>query len=705
MSGVGTITRQSRHSIQSASAAKVCPSAVNVVLVAAVALAFGVRPAFAYVDPSVVTYTIQALAAVAVALSAVAGVAFRRTRGVFMKLLGIDEDAGKIEEPEVSRIDPAAKAAADAAAVESFAAAKRPAEEKPLIWRTRFFWALLASGFLCLTVLIVSPVEIVASSASSLTFGLADVWWLILGSGVAAAVLLALVVSALRGRAFRVAIAVICAVGVCAWLQAIALNKGLPVADGRAVPWHDYTTITVISAAVWVCALAVAITLALRVPKVFRALATALCTLIAIIQVIGAASLVINPTGGSILGNPDTIVATGEGLYTVSSKDNVIVFILDTMDSGHILNQLEDDPNLLDDFKGFTYYADSTGKMIPTHNAIPTLLSGHSMADYGDYWTWANNMYPDSTFLDDMLDAGYELGIYSCESFWNNETGEYLAERTINIHTASAGEGVAPDPVGTIRILWRCSFYRGSTWLLKRFFWFYTDQLNNSMIADDASVFNESAPYTYDDARWYRNLQQEGLSVVEGGENGCFRLIHLLGSHEPFLIDEYGINRSPFNTTEEQQTKGSLLMVSDYLQMLRDLGLYDDATIIVTADHGEWYYTAEHLKHPSCPIMMIKPGGQTAEEAAADLVFSDVPVSHDDFQSTVLQAMGASDEVVSRYGTSILDLDDSPRIRTYITSRWLSYDNHREVMDEYEIDGYALDINNWEYTGRSWYGA
>ena len=674
-------------------------------LVAVVALVSFARPAFAYVDPSVVTYTIQALAAVAVALSAVAGVAFRRSRGVLFKLLGIDEDADKVEEPEVMRIEPIAKEAADSAAVEAFEAASRPAEEQPLPWRMRLFWAALAAGFLSLTLFIVSPVEIVASSASSLTFGLADVWWLILGSGILVAVLLAFAISALRGKAFRVAIAVVLAVGVCAWLQAIALNKGLPVADGRAVPWHDYTTITVISAAVWVCALAVAITLALRVPKVFRALATALCALVAIIQLIGAASLVINPTGSSILGNPDTIVATGEGLYTVSSKDNVIVFILDTMDSGHVLEFLDDDPELLDAFTGFTYYADSTGKMIPTHNAVPTLLTAHSMADYGDYWTWANNMYPDSTFLDDMLAAGYDLGIYSCESFWNNETGEYLAERTINIHAASAGEGVAPDPVGTIRILWRCAFYRGSTWLLKRFFWFYTDQLNNSMIADDASVFNETAPYTYDDARWYRNLQNVGLSTVEGGECGSFRFIHLLGSHEPFLVDENGVNVSPFNTTEERQTKGSLLMVGEYLQQLRDLGLYDDATIIVTADHGEWYYTAEHLKHPSCPIMMIKPGGQTAEEAAAPLAFSNVPVSHDDFQSTVLEAMGASDEVVSRYGTSILDLDNSPRIRTYITSRWLSYDDHREVLDEYVIDGYALDINNWEYSGRSWYGA
>ena len=683
----------------------VVPFALNVALVAAVALVAFARPAKAYVDPSVVTYTIQALAAVAVALSAVAGVAFRRSRGVLFRLLGIDEDAGKIAEPDVSRIDPSEKEAADAAAVEAFAEATRPAAEKPLRWRARFFWALLASAFLCLTVFVVSPVEIVASNSAYITYGLIDVWPIILCSALVATLVLALVLSAFRGRAFRVAIAVVCAVGVCSWLQAVALNKGLPVADGRAVPWEDFDTIRIISTVVWVSGIAIAVALSLKAPRVFRALATAVCAILAIAQIVGAASLVIDPNGDTILSDPETIVVTNEGLYTVSAKDNVIVFILDTTDAGHVLEMLDHNPDMLSGFTGFTYYENSTANTIPTHNAIPSLLSASTMADYdGEYYTWAAKMYEDSTFLDDMLDAGYDLGIYSCESFYDQKSAAYVAERAYNIHAASEGEGMSPDVFGTIRVLWKASIYRNSTWLLKPYFWFYTDDVNNQMIAAEESAFNEHTPYSYDDARWYRNLQAEGLTTVEGGENGSFRFIHLLGSHEPFLVDENGINVSPAPVTEEEQTIGVFRMVEEYLQDLRDLGLYDDATIIVTADHGEWYYTADPLESPSCPIMMVKPGHQTAEEAAAPLEFSDVPVAHADFQSTVLQAMGASDEVVAAYGTSILDADDSPRVRYYLTSRWLTYDNHQEIFDEYEIDGNALDLNNWHLTGRSWKG-
>ena len=673
-----------------------------VAFVAAVAIVAGVRPALAYVDPSVVTYTIQALAAVAVALSAVAGVAFRRSRGVIFKLLGIDEDAGKVTEPEVSAIDPAEKAQADAAAIASFEVAAHPAETQTLTWRGRLWRALLASGFLCLTVLIVSPIEIVSSSSTSLIFGLADVWPIILCSALLVAILLGLVASAVRGRAFLVVIAVICALGVCAWLQVVALNRGLPIADGRTVPWEDYTKITLVSGAVWACVIAASVVLALKAPQVFRVVATSLCSLLAIIQIVGAGSLVINDTKGPLFNNAESIVVTNEGLYSVSPKNNVIVFVLDTSDAKVFLAMLEEYPDLLDEFTGFTFYPDSTGKMIPTHNAIPALLSGSDVSDYDEYYTWFANMYQDSTFLDDMLNEGYDLGIYSTESIWNNRSGAYMQERTINIHPAY--EGISPDVFGTVSSLWRCAFYRDSTWLFKRFFWFYTDQINNSVIADDVSGFNEYAQYTYDDAKWYRNLQSEGLTDVDRGENGSFRLIHLLGSHTPYTLDENGINLSPQETNEWRQTAGVIRMVGDYFKQLKELGLYDGATIIVTADHGEWYYTAEHLQSSSCPIMFVKPGGQTAEEAKASLVISDVPVSHDDFQSTVLQAMGASDEVVASHGTSILDLDNSPRVRTYITSRWYTLEKHAEVFDQYEIDGYAPDIENWEYTGNSWKG-
>ena len=168
-----------------------------IVAATAAATAFP-APALAYVDPSVMTYTIQALAGVAVALSAVLGVAFRRSRRALMRLLRIDEDARKQAEPDLVAIDPDAAGASAAFAAEDEAAreAKRTllaqAAPKPLAWRGRFARALLASLFLVGTLFIVAPLEVVGQSTFGLLFGLlcapvclftaglhgAIVWWI-----------------------------------------------------------------------------------------------------------------------------------------------------------------------------------------------------------------------------------------------------------------------------------------------------------------------------------------------------------------------------------------------------------------------------------------------------------------------------------------------------------------------------------------------
>ena len=58
---------------------------------------------FAYVDPSVMSYTVQAIAGVAIALGVVFGVVWRRIKKGASKALGRDENAGKEFEDEVVR--------------------------------------------------------------------------------------------------------------------------------------------------------------------------------------------------------------------------------------------------------------------------------------------------------------------------------------------------------------------------------------------------------------------------------------------------------------------------------------------------------------------------------------------------------------------------------------------------------------------------
>ena len=57
---------------------------------------------FAYVDPSVMSYTVQAIAGVAIALGVVFGVVWRKIKRGAGKALGRDENSGKEVEDDVA---------------------------------------------------------------------------------------------------------------------------------------------------------------------------------------------------------------------------------------------------------------------------------------------------------------------------------------------------------------------------------------------------------------------------------------------------------------------------------------------------------------------------------------------------------------------------------------------------------------------------
>ncbi len=58
-------------------------------------------PAHAYLDPSVMTYTIQVVAGIVVAVGAVVGIYWRKAKKKVQDKLGIDENAKKEVEADV----------------------------------------------------------------------------------------------------------------------------------------------------------------------------------------------------------------------------------------------------------------------------------------------------------------------------------------------------------------------------------------------------------------------------------------------------------------------------------------------------------------------------------------------------------------------------------------------------------------------------
>lgn len=668
------------------------------------ALPFMTQPAYAYVDPSVMTYTIQALAGVAVALSAVLGVVFRKTRRKIFAMLKIDENAHKEVEPDVHRVIHGQRVSengyeehtaptADSGNGRQAAAERNQGSREHLRWRARLGYALLASIFLFYTLFVVAPFEIVASNSASLIMGIEDVGWYMVGFAGALAAACALLMSILRGRAFTVALVSVTAVAIGCYLQAMLMNQGLPTADGASIPWHDYTAVTFSTALVWIAIIAGLIILSRRFSRQVRFLGAAAAIALIAVQTVGVASLLVDPAAlrGEKL---DPIECTEDGLFELSPKNNVVVFVLDTYDTIDLKNVIELEPETTRPFEDFTFFENSTGSMIPTRYAVPYLLTDVTPQvgqTYDDYYA---DRYGNGRFIDDIHDTGYSIGIYS-DSIGADfiiPSERDMASKTINLHPTTTKHVNVP---GTIEILAKCALYRDMPWLLKPQFWFYTDEMNNKMVSTVEGTDDANTLYQMNDPAYYEKLKERKLSLVDDDTAGAFRFIHLTGAHYPYIMDENGIDIGEGNATFTQQAIGSINIVAEYIDQMKELGIYDSSTIIVTADHGYWYLTPDMIGDTTSPIMLVKPANDSGQRKPLEI--SDAPVSHMDFHPTVIEAMGGDSE---KYGDTVFEIDDPNRKRLYYMTT--SNGKHDTGIKEIEVDGDALDFSAWHLTGNEW---
>ena len=78
---------------------------INIVFLTACFMVMFAGQAHAYLDPSVMTYTVQIVAGVVVAVGAVVGILWRRAKKKVQNKLGIDENAKKEVEEDVVEYD------------------------------------------------------------------------------------------------------------------------------------------------------------------------------------------------------------------------------------------------------------------------------------------------------------------------------------------------------------------------------------------------------------------------------------------------------------------------------------------------------------------------------------------------------------------------------------------------------------------------
>ena len=138
--------------------------------------------------------------------------------------------------------------------------------------------------------------------------------------------------------------------------------------------------------------------------------------------------------------------------------------------------------------------------------------------------------------------------------------------------------------------------------------------------------------------------------------------------------------------------RGVFGMIFSYFDQLKQLGLYEDATIIITGDHASAISDRRDVEGPRVTALFVKRSG----DAGKPLAYSAAPVCQADLRAEIVSSAGLVTQ--HSYGTAVSEVTDPDRVRKYCFEKTLEDGTHQIV--EYRVTGDANDFGNWEIVER-----
>ena len=463
---------------------------------------------------------------------------------------------------------------------------------------------ILPALSLAVTVFIFAPVDLFLSSADEFWFSLGDLLPWLGVFALAAFVLVTLFAWLLPPKLSVLFRACVYAGSFLLYLQGNLLVPDYGTLDGSAIDWSAYTGQYVLDALLWIAVIGLFIFLFFKYKKKFRRIVEIAACVLLVTQVVSLGIFLLRQPRND---KQEYRYLSHDGQFTVSSSgENTIVFIPDTVDSLFFDTFIQENTEAVSGtFADFIYYRDTVGGAARTKYAIPYILTGDVDRQERSYSDYLKGSFAASPLLDELASGKYDAGFYTYEKFMD-------LTRTDAIHNSVVGTRHPTSKFGLTKLFMKLVAFRNAPSALSRFFWMYTG---------DFDIYKNSTFYTPNDAKFYKELRKKGLKASV--EKPAFRFIHLRGVHPPIQLDENLKKVSASKTSESRQTLGLLKLFGTYFDQLKELGLYDSATIIIMADHGSY----KHSSVGQSPLFMVKFAGASHpfEVSETPLSFSSMP--------------------------------------------------------------------------------
>lgn len=523
--------------------------------------------------------------------------------------------------------------------------------------------------------LIFGPAEIFFANVSEFAFVYGEFGGRLALIACVTAVGLMLLLAFLPDKVHGFFLSVLFGVSIVGYLQVMFLNKNLDLLgvnpEGYQVDWGRQIGNIVI----WGIIILGIVILSFVKYNVWRKAVQYVSFFLLCIQFAAIISLLITAKEEAYQYPEGKWYLSGENQYVVSANENVIVIILDYFSNQYLEPLEEAYPGATEFLHDFTYYSNMDCTYFGTFPSLPHMLTGQEVKMDVPINEWCAGIWESEqtvAFYDAMHDNHYVTNLYTPDT-----------NILCGLNDPSILEGTFSNLVNTsheieinyellLKTMVKMSGYRILPEMVKPYFYTNMDEYAD-IVTEKQNKIN------HNNYEFYEGLLTQGLRV---DENSNYYIVqHLMGPHI-WTTDESGYYAE--NSTLEETAKGCMVIVEEYLYQLKALGIYDDATIIITADHGGGY--------DSQVIFYIKQPGESHVESPV----TNAPASFNEFFSTIAAAAGMD---ASLYGQTIYDFkEDELRERT-VWLRWM--DSTYPVVPCYtgDKDGSSNVYYGYTYTG------
>ena len=658
----------------------------------------------AYIDPATSSYLIQVVSGLVITLSVAIGVFFRKIQ-LFIVTLGARLSAWRVrlftktgrqaekahkarrvrESSATVRANYASIAVASAALAGTASAAATPSKRAFLFgdsrsWQARLGLSALASFLLAMVFVLYSILDLFASNNAQLPFTIGDLLPVTLGLFFGLGLVATLVLFLLRGRVLDVVISGVVGLALAGWLQSSFMNPDFGQLMGATIAWQSYTKLTAINTVVWLLILVAVVIVRVASRKVWYGLVIALSSLLLVGSTVSLIASYSAAASAMSAASADTGYFSYANAFDLSSTHNEIVFLVDTLDATLIDTIRQQNPNFFDPLTGFTNYAQDTSRYSQTDPSVPEMLTGQDFFYTTTWDAYKTAAWQNASGLRALKAAGYLINIYSdqYDIYAHDSDMAGLVDNFVTQSSMQVNKGAM------MKNMVKLAGFVDAPIIAKPTFWMDGTEFSGIRQAPAGSP----APFVLDDPSFYLQLQAQGISVRDAQPQ--FDFIHLDGSHSPFRIDANGAF-SPTPTDVITQTEGVFHIIFDYLNQMKQLGIYDNSTIVILGDHGTHVDPQIRvLDHPILPGLWYKPVGPSTAPPQISLA----PTSQQNLLPTLVAQAGLD---ATAYGQTYEEVPlDSTDSRLYVWYR-PKYGTDPSFGDRYEIIGDARDWANWHF--------